>query len=88
MEQVVYSTVINRYEYYEKSSPSVYARKSIDGSIVGCSNCVGFCQFEGHPGFLTKKQRKQHNCISKKMFLLHIKTEKAKTIGGLRYGFS
>lgn len=78
MEQVVYSTVINRYEYYEKNSPSVYARKSIDGSIVGCSNCVGFCQFEGHPGFLTKKQRKQHNCINKKCFYYISKPKKPK----------
>lgn len=60
----VYSSE-NRYRAFEKCSPTKYNRVSIDGSIVGCGKCVGYCQYEQHAGFLTKAQRKNHNCINK-----------------------
>ena len=44
---------------------SPHCRRCIDGKITGCGNCVGYCQFWGHPGYLTKELRKEHNCIKK-----------------------
>jgi len=44
---------------------SPHHRRCIDGKITGCGNCVGFCQFRDHPGYLTKELRKEHNCIKK-----------------------
>lgn len=43
-------------------------RRCIDGKITGCGNCVGFCSFSGHPGFLTEKMRKKHGCMEKACF--------------------
>lgn len=52
------------YEYYD-GNQSKFSRRCIDGKFRGCSNCVGYCQFEGHPGFLTKEQRRKKDCIKK-----------------------
>ena len=65
MESVFTLTAEKRYAFYESKSPAVYSRRCIDGSVVGCSKCVGYCQCGEHPGFLTKEQRKQHDCIKK-----------------------
>ena len=65
MKKIVYSTDINRYLQIDKKGGSGYNRRCIDGKTVGCSNCVGYCQYKGHPGFLTKDQREKHNCIGK-----------------------
>ena len=54
------------YEFFERVSGSVYNRKCIDGKITGCGNCVGYCKYCEHPGFLTKKQRERHDCLEKK----------------------
>jgi hypothetical protein len=43
-------------------------RKCIDGKITGCGKCVGYCQFTGHPGFLTAELKAQHECTSKGCF--------------------
>lgn len=69
------------YLHYEKKSGSKYNRRCIDGRITGCGNCVGYCQYAGHSGFLTKELRKEHNCIGKGCFyyLPKIKQEKPKT---------
>lgn len=40
-------------------------RRCIDGTRVGCSRCVGYCRFEGHPGYLTAEHRQCHDCIGK-----------------------
>lgn len=59
------------YNYYEKQAAKAlpkYARRCIDGKVVGCSKCVGYCQYDGHPGFLTDKQRKEHRCLEKECF--------------------
>ena len=54
------------YSAFEKyNSPSEYTRRCINGKTIGCNKCVGYCQYEGHPGFLTKEQRQQHDCIGK-----------------------
>lgn len=68
MYTTVYSTKPNRYEHYEKQSKSKYSRRCIDGSITGCNKCVGYCQYNGHSGFLTREQRAEHNCIGKGCF--------------------
>ena len=66
MENLVYITDNNLYTYYEKKSGSHTNRRCIDGSITGCGKCVGYCQYREHPGFLTKIQREEHDCINKK----------------------
>ncbi len=68
MNKVVYSTSTDRYALAERNSPSQYTRKCINGKITGCSNCVGYCQYEGHPGFLTKELRQKHDCIGKECY--------------------
>lgn len=65
MENIVYSSSENEYAEYKKGSPSAYARRSITGAVVGCNKCVGYCKYHGHPGFLTKEQRRQHDCLNK-----------------------
>jgi len=56
------------YLYYEKKSGSKCIRRCIDGRITGSGNCVGYCQYSRHSGFLTKKHIKEHNCIEKGCF--------------------
>ena len=64
-ENNTYYSLENKYIELERRSPSQYNRISIDGSIVGCSKCVGYCQYQQHAGFLTNEQRKNHDCINK-----------------------
>lgn len=66
--EIVYSTETNLYDSLEKHNYSKYNRRCIDGRITGCGNCVGYCQYSEHPGYLTKELRKQHNCINKNCF--------------------
>lgn len=56
------------YTYYDSRYPNTYSRRCIDGSTVGCNKCVGYCQYEGHEGFLTEKHRKAHDCLGKECF--------------------
>ena len=56
---------ITEYEKYELLSRSLYNRRCIDGKVSGCGNCVGYCKYKEHPGFLTDKLRESHNCIGK-----------------------
>lgn len=65
MYRTVYSSESSLYEKYERQRDSKYNRVCIDGSVTGCGRCVGYCQFNGHPGFLTEKHLKQRNCIKK-----------------------
>ena len=37
----------------------------MDGRVYGCSKCVGYCRYYGHPGFLTGKLRQEHDCLGK-----------------------
>lgn len=68
LNNIVFSTEIDRYTFFEKKSPSNYTRRCIDNSITGSNKCVGYCQYDGHPGFLTKDLLNQHNCIEKKCY--------------------
>lgn len=61
---------------FNTSSPP-HRRRCIDGKITGCGNCVGFCKFNGHPGYLTKELRKKHDCIKK---ACHYYVPKAKSV--------
>lgn len=67
------------YEAYEKLSRSQYDRRCIDNTIAGCSRCVGYCKYEGHPGFLTEKHRKVHRCIEKGCYYYLAKPAREKT---------
>lgn len=56
------------YQQMESLYGSGNNRRLIDGKITGCGKCVGYCRFEKHPGFLTRMQRKEHNCLGKRCF--------------------
>ena len=68
------------YSYFDRKQNHTHNRRTIDGTITGCSKCVGYCQFSEHSGFLTEEQRKEHNCIGKECYyyLSKPKTEKVK----------
>ncbi len=53
------------YTTYEAHNRTPHHRRCIDGKTTGCGNCVGYCQYREHPGYLTKELRKKHNCIKK-----------------------
>lgn len=53
------------YYDYEKQSGSRHNRKCINGKITGCGKCVAYCEYVGHPGFLTGELRFERNCIDK-----------------------
>ena len=79
LNNVVFTTEIDRYAFFEKKSPSNYTRRCIDNSITGSNKCVGYCQYDGHPGFLTKDLLKQHNCIEKECYHFIAKSNKYKS---------
>lgn len=66
IREILWTTDTLTYEWFEKQSKSKYVRKCIDNRTVGSNKCVGYCNFEEHRGFLTRKLRKKHNCIKKK----------------------
>lgn len=78
MYETVYSSEQNRYATLEKQFRSSHNRRCIDNTVTGCNKCVGYCQYDLHPGFLTEKLRKQHDCIGKKCFHYLAKPEKKK----------
>lgn len=69
-----------RYSDYDKPYKSKFNRRLINGKITNCGNCVGYCQCAEHPGFLTREQRKQHNCIVKECFHYLAKEKKTNTM--------
>ena len=64
-KEFYYSTATDRYALIEKQCMG-NERKCINGRVTGSNKCVGYCQYEEHPGFLTKELRRQHDCIKKK----------------------
>lgn len=66
MELICHSAEGNKYTRYEQRSRSLFQLRCIDGHHTSCGNCVGYCRYSGHEGFLTRQQRKEHNCIGKK----------------------
>lgn len=63
MINIVYSTDSRSKPFDNNSSP--HRRRCIDGSVTGYGKCVGYCDFDGHPGYLTKELRKDHQCLAK-----------------------
>lgn len=68
MDKIVYSTYSDRCYIFECVDSFNHTIKCINGRVTGSNKCVGYCQYEGHPGFLTKELRKQHNCIGKECY--------------------
>lgn len=56
---------LTNYQYYDRQHGSNRERNTIDGRITGCGNCVGYCRFSDHNGFLTKKLQEGHDCVGK-----------------------
>lgn len=74
----MYSAVYD-YSYYDGKQNHTHNRRCIDGTITSCGKCVGYCQFSEHRGFLTKEQRKEHNCIVKGCYYYLPKPKAGKT---------
>lgn len=71
---------VTTYEKLEKRyGENNYNRKSITGSTVGCSRCVGYCMYEGHRGYLTAELRKEHDCLGKGCYHYIEKPRREKT---------
>ncbi len=58
-------TEIEQYLLLEKREGVRHERRLINGKVTGCGNCVGYCRFEEHAGFLTREQRREHDCLGK-----------------------
>ncbi|MBO5955519.1 MAG: hypothetical protein J6Q10_01825, partial [Clostridia bacterium] len=56
------------YTYFEKKNGDSHTRRCIDGRLTGKANCVGYCRYSGHEGYLTKEQRREHDCLGKGCF--------------------
>lgn len=68
MHEAVLTKGKDLYAYYEEKSHSRINRTCINGRVTGCGKCVGYCQYSGHPGFLTRDLRKQHDCINRNCY--------------------
>ena len=53
------------YAYMDKVQGDTHHRRCIDGRITGRGNCVGYCHFSHHPGFLTAGHCTEHRCAEK-----------------------
>ena len=53
------------YHTYDSRHKSAHNRTCIDGTITGSGKCVGYCEYDIHPGFLTEKLRTKHSCLEK-----------------------
>ena len=78
MGEIIYSTDENTYEFYEKQSFSPKLRRCIDNTTTGSNKCVGYCKYDNHPGFLTAKHMKEHNCTNKACYYFIAKSSKRK----------
>ncbi len=67
----------NEYYSFDKQCPG-HNRICINGTITGSGNCVGYCKYAAHPGFLTRKQRQEHNCLGKGCFYYVAKPRREK----------
>ena len=65
-----------QYALYEQHSPSKYTRQCIDHTITGCNKCLGYCRYDGHPGFLTERHIREHECLQKDCFYFLQKPKK------------
>lgn len=67
------------YAYLDKAQGNDHRRRCIDGGITGRGNCVGYCQCNEHPGFLTARHCTEHQCKEKgcHYFMPKLRQEKA-----------
>lgn len=65
MELLVYSSTGNEYHDYEVQAGGRFRLRCINGHRTSCGNCVGYCRYSGHEGFLTRELRQEHNCLGK-----------------------
>ena len=56
------------YEQIESRQRAGHNRTCINGAVTGCGKCIGYCQYKGHPGYLTEQLRKEYKCIEKECF--------------------
>lgn len=69
MDSRVYTDADFSYAAYNKPyRGNAHQRRCIDGKVTGCGNCVGYCTYSEHEGFLTRELRKKHDCIGKACF--------------------
>ena len=68
------------YSYLDEVQGSDHRRRCIDGKITGRGNCVGYCQCDDHPGFLTAKHCIEHRCVEKGCHYYMPKTKKEKAV--------
>lgn len=61
------------YQAMKAKTIQNYNLRCIDGTLHGCSKCVGFCTCEYHPGFLTAQHERDHQCKEKQCFYHHPK---------------
>ncbi|MCL2665756.1 MAG: hypothetical protein FWE82_09090 [Defluviitaleaceae bacterium] len=54
------------YSAIDAKQKSAHSRLCTDGSTTGSNNCVAYCNYESHPGFLTDKLRLKHECLHKR----------------------
>ena len=60
-----FSTRTQNYEQLEARFGNGHNRRLINGKTTGCGNCVGYCRFAGHPGFINDRQRNAHQCVAR-----------------------
>lgn len=53
------------YQYYLEEPGEVSKSRCIDNSVTSRSKCCGYCSCEQHPGYLTVKLMRVHECIEK-----------------------
>ena len=82
MDVLIYSATGNEYHIYEGYCKDRFHLRCIDGHKTSCGNCVGYCRYAGHEGFLTRELRKEHNCLGKQCdyYLSKPKKESNQTI--------
>lgn len=77
---------MKNYTDYEDAEKAYRAeqknRRCIDNSVTGCGNCVGWCDYAEHKGYLTEKLRKKHKCMEKHCHYYHAKPKKQKSCTG------
>ena len=83
MNSIVSTFSAVTYSAYESQLKTPHHRKCIDGTITGCGKCVGYCQYQEHPGFLTKDLRKEHNCIKKGCYYYLPKVKRVEKVNSM-----
>ncbi len=75
----------NHYQLYtslEEQSGRKHERRCINGKITGSGQCVGYCLFQNHPGFLTEDLQKKHRCEIRDCRFFLPKPQKLRNLSG------